>query len=256
MNNLFSNRLWSALLIPCNAEYACASLGILCPLFTLAGFIAAGFLPPIPPAWDADRVVSHYRHHEKGIQVGAAFFNVAAMFYLAFTAAIAGQLQRIPNLPYPIKALQLSSGTASAFGFQMPGLVLAAAAYRLERSAETTQLLNDLFWFAAVLPVPSFMGQMFAFGYAVLFDRGPRPVFNRFISIPSIVVPILLVPALTVHAFKTGPLAWNGGVAFWLPAVAIGVQIIIECGCTAQAVYLEKTVNQRPHRDRSDETQI
>ncbi len=247
MKYLSSNRLWSALLPPHNVEYACVFFGVLCPLFTLAGFIAAGFLPPIPPSWDADRVVAHYRYHEKGIQVGAAFFNVAAMFYLGFTAAIAGQLQRIPNLPYAIKALQLASGTASAFAFQMPGLVLAAAGYRLERPAETTQMLNDLFWFSAVLPVPSFMGQMFAFSCAILFDRRPRPIFNRLIAIPSIVVPILLTPALTIHAFKTGPLAWNGGVAFWMPVASLLVQIIIECACTTRAVYLEKTLNQRPH---------
>ncbi|MGG2007397.1 hypothetical protein [Novosphingobium resinovorum] len=34
---------------------------------------------------------------------------------------------------------------------------------------------------------------------------------------------LLLLPGFAVGLFKTGPFAWNGVLAFWVPAVVFGI---------------------------------
>ncbi|PNY19956.1 Uncharacterized protein TCAP_07432 [Tolypocladium capitatum] len=251
MNDFLNRCGRSPILSPRNFQYACAFSGILVLIITIVAFAASGFLPPPPPSWDAEQVAEHYREHETGIQAGAALLAISGMSYLAFTAAISAQMRRIPNLPHAASALQLASGAACAGIFEMVGLILAATNYRLERPAEITQALNDLFWFMAVLSWPIFMAQGFALAYAILIDCRPKPPFPKPIAIVSIVVPILYVPGIAVHCTKTGPLAWSGVLSFWIPLCAFGVQTVIDSICLLRAVFTEaergeKFVDVRP----------
>jgi hypothetical protein len=34
---------------------------------------------------------------------------------------------------------------------------------------------------------------------------------------------VLLLPGFAVGLFKVGPFAWNGVIAFWVPAVVFGI---------------------------------
>ncbi|RDA92412.1 hypothetical protein CP533_4741 [Ophiocordyceps camponoti-saundersi (nom. inval.)] len=214
-------------------QYTCASSGIICILLYFMAMVAADFIPPMPPSWDAEQTVSHYRNHEKGIQAGAALMIIAGMFYLPFTVTISAQMRRIPNhnLNYTVSSLQLASGAAVIFTLVMPGIFLATANYRLDRPVEITQALNDLFWFMIPLPWPIVMAQNLAFAYAIMTDSRPKPLFPKAIGFLNIIVPVVYIPSIAVHCFKTGPLAWNGGVSFWLINIAAGVQMIVDSIC-------------------------
>lgn len=163
----------------CHLQHAMATGGVIGVVLWLIAFAASGFLPPIPPSWDAERTVEHYRAHTRVIQAGAALMLIGGASYLCQVAAMAAQMRRIPNVPDAAHALQLGSGTLGAFCFILPGIVLAAAAYRLDRSAELTQALKDLFMFSIVLPWPPFAAQALAFAWAVLADRRPKPCSPR-----------------------------------------------------------------------------
>ncbi|PHH61029.1 hypothetical protein CDD81_851 [Ophiocordyceps australis] len=221
-------------------HYACAASGIICLIFFFTGLLAARFIPPISPAWTAQQTVAHFRHHEKGIQAGAALIILCSMFYLPFTAAISSQMRRIPNIPPAVCSLQLAAGSAAVFTLMLPGIFLAAAIYRLDRPPEITQALSDLCWLMIPLPWPVFMVQDYAFAYAILSDPSPKPLFPKKIAMMNLVAPAIFVPAITAHCFKTGPLAWNGGVNFWLVNLTGGVQIIIDSLCLLRAIHLDK----------------
>ncbi|POR33836.1 Uncharacterized protein TPAR_05967 [Tolypocladium paradoxum] len=228
----------SAIMSPRTFQYACAASGILMLIFTLAAFAASGFLPPLPPSWTAEQAVEHYRDHEKGIRAGVALLAVSGMFYLGLTAAMSAQLRRIPNLPY-------AAGAACAAFFVMSGLILAVANYRLDRSAEITQALNDLFWFIVVMTWPVFTAQSIAIAYAIVIDCRPKPLFPKPIAMVNIMASILYVPGIAVHCVKTGPLAWNGSVSFWIPLCAFGVQTVIDCICLVRAVSTETEMGEK-----------
>ncbi|KAI1453532.1 membrane protein [Annulohypoxylon moriforme] len=227
---------------PRTFQYACIYSSIPLGLCSLAGLLAPGFLPPPSPSLSAEEIVSHYRHHEKGVLASAALLVWSSFFYLAFTIAISNQLQHIPNVHYTIKTLQLMAGLVSSITFLGMGLLLALAAYRLERNVEITQLLNDLFWLIFDMgAVPSYFAQYFAFGCSIMVDNNPKHPFPKAMGVSNIITAILFVPgSLAVHIVKTGPMAWDGAVSFWLPLVAWCIQVGIDIIYLTLAMFYEE----------------
>jgi hypothetical protein len=140
-------------------QYTAIISGLCCPTFFFAGFIAAGFIPPIKPSLSAEQTAQHYRNHEAGVRVGASLILLSGMFYLPYTALITSQMERIPRVPRGVSFLQLGSGAASIFTFMVPAMILAVIGYRVDRDANMTQMMNDAFWIFAVMPFPSFITQ-------------------------------------------------------------------------------------------------
>jgi hypothetical protein len=132
-------------------------------------------------------------------------------------AIISGQIPRIPNVPEAVTALQLAAGTYVGCFFVVAGLCLVGAVFRVNRPAEITEALNHLFWLDFLLPVPTFQAQIFAFTRAIVVDTRPRPYFPKSLAVINTVTLLLYFPMYTSHTFHTGPLAWNGGVSFWMP---------------------------------------
>jgi len=71
-----------------------------------------------------------------------------------------------------------------------------------------------------VMAVIPFIVQDFAFSYAVLQDRREKPLVPRWMAWVSFVLSMFYWLALGVPMVKSGPMAWNGALAFWVTAVA------------------------------------
>lgn len=89
------------------------------------------------------------------------------------------------------------------------------------------------------MPWPTFMAQNFAFAYAIIIDSRPQPLFPKPIAILNILVPVLFVPAIAMHCVFDGPLAWNGGMTFWMAGGIFCVQLIIDSVCLSRAIRTE-----------------
>jgi hypothetical protein len=221
---------------PHSFQYAAIISGLCCPAFFFAGFIATGFIPPLSPSLSAEETAQHYQNHEAGVRVGASLILLSGMFYLPYTALITSQMERIPRVPPGVHFLQLGSGAASVFTFMVPAMILAVIGYRVDRDANTTQMLNDAFWIFAVMPFPSFITQNWAFAYAILCDDRPRPLFPRYVGVINIFAPLTFSPALGLHCVKSGVIAWNGALTFWFPAVCFGLQFGVDSFSLFKAV--------------------
>jgi hypothetical protein len=55
-------------------------------------------------------------------------------------------------------------------------------------------------------------------GVCALMDKRTQPVFPRWVGFFNFWMAFLLIPGGLLVFFKTGPFAWNGLLAFWLPA--------------------------------------
>lgn len=81
---------------------------------------------------------------QSGAKSGVETMLLSAVFHLPFTATFTIQTSRM-RIHIVISVLQLACGAAGVFTYVISALFLAAIPYRLERSAETTQMLTDVF---------------------------------------------------------------------------------------------------------------
>jgi hypothetical protein len=220
-------------------DRACAYSGLLYTTFSFVFFIASGNFPPAAPTLAAQQVVQHYEDHNVGYKVGASFFVLAGAFYGSFTAAMSQQMKRIPGVGHTLISAQEVSGAWACITFSVPAIFFATTAYRLDRPAEITQVLNDLSWMMTFMPFAPFIVQNWAFAFAVFMDQRPKPLFPMFVGWVNLASPILLGSGIAMHCVKSGPLAWNGALTFWLTAVVFGIQSIVNIVWTVKAIEME-----------------
>jgi hypothetical protein len=220
-------------------DRACAYSGLLYTTFSFVFFIASGNFPPAAPTLAAKQVVQHYEDHNVGYKVGASFFVLAGAFYGSFTAAMSQQMKRIPGVGHTLISAQEVSGAWACITFSVPAIFFATTAYRLDRPAEITQALNDMSWMMTFMPFAPFIVQNWAFAFAVFMDQRPKPLFPMFVGWVNLASPIFLGSGIAMHCVKSGPLAWNGALTFWLTAVVFGIQSIVNIVWTVKAIETE-----------------
>jgi membrane protein implicated in regulation of membrane protease activity len=133
--------------------------------------------------------------------------------------AVSTQLRRINPRFTTLADIQLAMGILLVVLLMMPAALFETAAFRPERSPESIQLLFDLSWFIFVFTVSTGVVQSVVIAVAILMDRRREPIFPRWAGYVNIWVAILFLGGSLVPFFKTGPFAWNGLFAFWIPVV-------------------------------------
>ncbi len=200
----------------------------------------AHFLPPLSPSAGAEEIAAIYRGNQLGILFGAAFLMLGVSLLMPFFAQWAVLMKRMEGDNAPYTFTQLVCAAFVSVLFFTPAIFWSVAAFRPERSAESIQLINDISWIMLVVPAfPGFV-QLMSIGLAVLGDRKPAPVMPRWVGFACIWVAILFVPACLVAVFKTGPFAWNGLLAFWIPAGITGLW------ANGMVLPMLKAINQQP----------
>jgi len=183
----------------------------------------ANMFPPLAPATPSADVANYYREHQTGILVGGIFIMTASVLFFPFLAAIATFMKKIEG---PVSPLTYAFIMIVAYGFVtvfFAGLFFTAAAYRPDFPDTTIHSLSDIAFFLFVMPaVPAFV-QNVVTGIVILSDRRARPVLPRWVGYMNLWTGVLLLPGLAVGLFKVGPFAWNGILAFWLPAVVFAI---------------------------------
>lgn len=180
------------------------------------GFIFAGFIPPPSPSRSVEEVVAYYQQHATGIRAGMVLMMISGMFVPPLVAIISVQMRRIPGAHPLLVYAQLSAGTLGSVFFITGALVFVVAAFRPDRPADITYMLNDFAWIVTVLPwSPAFI-QNVIIGVAILSDNRAQPVFPRWLAYFNFWVAIGFIPGGLLAFFKVGPFAWNGAFVFWL----------------------------------------
>ena len=220
----------------------CAYSGpIMIVLFCIGFWFVAGLIPPPSPSSPAAQVAQFYAHNQTRIRIGLVISMLGAGLALPFPVAITLQLRRIEGSSSPLSWVNLICGLFNTPLFVFPMFGIAAATYRpLERSPEITQALSDLGWLPLVgFGAPAIL-QSIVIGMAVLGDRRPQPVFPRWVGYFNIWCALLFLPGLLVICFQSGPFAWNGVFAFWLPLTIFGSWFFVMAAVTMKAIGQEQ----------------
>lgn len=204
-------------------------------LLWLVGFVFfAHVVPPPSPNENAEQIAEFYRQHTGGIRFGLMLTLIASPLYASWSAALAAQMKRIRSVPPVLADLQLLLGGLTVLVFMIPALLLEIAAFRLERSPEVIQALNDIPWMMFIGMGATAILQPFVVGVVVLAgtgtgsDAGVTPaVFPRWVGYFNIWTAVLFLPGPLCVFFKTGPLAWDGLFTWWIPFVLFAAWMVI-----------------------------
>lgn len=186
------------------------------------GIFTAGWLPPVSANQSAAEVAAMYRDHTDAIRLGAVLIGAASIFQGFWTALMSCQMRRIEGDRPLLTYAQLGAGAIGIFVVILPAFVFAAAAFEPGRDPEITQALHDLGWMCLVgIGWPALI-QCLAVAAAVFLDTSPTPVFPRWFGWANLWCALGFLPGPFLVFFHTGPFAWHGAGAFWIPAAVFG----------------------------------
>jgi len=179
--------------------------------------------PPLAPSMPFADVAAYYRDHQTGILTGAILIASSSVLFFPFLAAIATFMKKIEG---PVSPLTWAFIMVVAYGFVtlfFAGLIFTAAAYRPDRPDAVIGALSDIAFLLFVMPAVPALVQNVLTGAVILGDRRAQPILPRWLGYMNLWTGVLLLPGLAIGLFKTGPFAWNGVLAFWVPAVVFGI---------------------------------
>jgi len=146
---------------------------------------------------------------------------------LPFFMVIVIQMKRMATQSHIFAYCYLTAAVSGATLFALADIFYLTAAFRPDRSPELVMLLNDMAWMIFIAPVGVLVAQNLLLGLAIYFDDGPNPVFPRWVGHFAIATAVAMAPAVGAAVFKTGPLAWDGVVSFWLRNTAFVAFVIV-----------------------------
>ncbi|MDA2893762.1 hypothetical protein PDG61_22810 [Mycolicibacterium sp. BiH015] len=194
----------------------------------LIAFVAfPGFLPPMSPQMTAEQVAAFYADNTAMIRFSMITYNLCGIMLLPFFMVIVVQMKRMTTQSHALAYCYLTAAVSGATLFALADIFYLVAAFRPDRSPELLLLLNDLAWITLVAPVGMLVAQNLLLGLAIYLDSGPHPVFPRWVGHFAVVTGLAMAPAAAAAVFKTGPLAWDGLISFWLRGGALVVFVAV-----------------------------
>jgi hypothetical protein len=97
-------------------------------------------------------------------------------------------------------------------------------------------LVNDLAWIPFIGLSQTAAMQSAVFGVAILLDRRKDPVFPRWLGYFNLWAALLFCPGEFNVFFKTGPLAWDGLISYWIPLSVFATWLILNSWLLLKAV--------------------
>lgn len=202
----------------------------------VAGFALADFFPPPSPNQSAAEVAATIDGNRTKIRFGIILCLASCPLLMPFLASFTIQMRRIEG-PRPILAYsQLALGALATIEFVIPYVFMLVSTYRTDQHPDVTRALYDVSWFFFLGVVSTFVLQLALFGIAVLIDTRPQRVFPRWLGYANIWLALMFTPASFLVFFKTGPLAWNGLLVWWVPVFAFLLWFVPNFVCLLRAV--------------------
>ena len=199
-------------------------------------FVVAGWVPPFSPDQSASAIADQFRD-ETNVRIAAAMFFFGACVFVVPAAAITAQMRRIEGRNHVFAHLQLASAAVGVIAIQIPAALWLAITYRDGVPDEVIVTLNDVSWFFLLGAVGSAVVQNLSIALCVF--SGDGSVYPRWMGYATLWFTFGLLPGIFIPFVKTGPLAWDGILGFWVVATAFFAWLIMVWVMTAKAIRSE-----------------
>lgn len=201
------------------------------PLFgalMLVCFLAfPGFIPPMSPGMTAHEVAAFYAENTTMIRFSMITFNLCAIMLIPFFMVIVVQMKRMATPSHVLAYSYLAGATTGATLFAIADIFWLVAAFRPDRDPQLIMLLNDMAWLIFIAPVGMLVVQNLCLALAIHLDARVQPVFPRWVAHFNVLTAAAMTPAVCAVIFRSGPLAWDGVVSFWLRIGAFCLYITV-----------------------------
>jgi hypothetical protein len=196
-------------------------------LFALGFMYLAKYLPPPSPQLSPEDLVARLQANLTGFRIGMVITMFAFAMMVTWAMGIAARVHategHLPLLTY----VQLGSVAIGSLIGQGACWIFEATAYRLDDTdPHIIRALHDLGWFTFLAPWPSFTIWCFAQALAIFRDDRPEPGLPRWTGYLAVWTGLLFIPACLIFFFKTGPMAWNGAIAFYIPVFIFFIWVV------------------------------
>lgn len=219
------------------ANKVCAWSGVVFVVMLLVGFwVIAGFIPPHSPQNNAGQIAAIFHADPNRIRAGLIVTIFGSALIVPWAASISIQMRRIEGPQAVLAVCQIAFASLLVFTFEFPLFFWLTATFRADRPAESVQLLNDLAWLPFVGLTILTALQAAVIGVAILGDTAPVPVFPRWAGYVNLWCALLFVPGTFNVFFKSGPLAWNGLIAFYLPVLVFCIWFVVNTFLVLKAI--------------------
>lgn len=200
-------------------------------LFYAAGLIIgwwviADFMPPIPPTDSGAEVLAIFQSKVTAIRIGMIVVMFASIFYMPLTGIVCYHITRIEGYVGPLTWVQVMGGVCSVMLTYVPAMWWLIGTFRLDRDPTQIQLLNDAGWLNIVGGLSIYLPTLITISIASFIDKSEVPAFPRWFGYMCIWVLLGQLPGQLLFFFKTGPFAWNGLFAFYLPMTVFFVWFV------------------------------
>jgi hypothetical protein len=218
----------------------CAQSGYLLLVLFAAGMILCRFIPPPGANQSTAQLVGDYTKHTTELRIGLTLMILASGFYATWSGALSVQLKRLEGQFSPFAYTELACGAVNMLVIMLPLYILLAAAFRPLRDPQVTRALNDV----AMIPfigafAPTVMSCLVIAGAILNSDR--TDIFPRWLAWVNLACIPLLLPAMAIPFFKSGALAWQGALEFWLAAVVFFGWFLLMTVMTLRAITRQET---------------
>lgn len=219
-------------------ERLCAWTGVVfMAVLGLAMIPLSGLIPPTAPTASADEIRQFYLDHLTGVRIGMFLAEAGMVGWLLYAAAIIQQMRRIERPPHLVSRITMAANAAIFVLAEVGFIVWVLAAFRPgETDPDITRMLHDAGWMFFLFALPPFGLMLFAIGYVTLIDRRSEPIFPRWYGYLCLWAAVGVWPSMLMVFFKTGPFAYRGLIAMYLPMIVLGAWMTISTWLVLRAI--------------------
>jgi len=184
------------------------------------GMAVARVLPPPPPGDTAEQTAAVLAARATPMRIGFLLVMLGGTMMTPFLAQIVAQMRRMRGPGRAAADTQLIFGVLLVAAIVFPAMLMEVVLFRPEAAVESIQLLHDTFWLFFVGLVAPYVVEALLMAIAILSDR--RQLFPRWTGYGLLATPLMSAFGGFCVFTKTGPLAWNGFLAFWVAVISFG----------------------------------
>lgn len=207
-------------------------------LFWFGFMYCAEYLPPPSAAESPAELVARLQNNLSGFRLGMMITMFGFALMVPWAIGVAARLRPTEGSFPVLTYVQIGCVAIGSLIGQGATWIFEAAAYRLDDTdPHIVRALHDLGFFTFLAPWPSFTIWCFALAIAIFRDSRAVPDYPRWAAYLSLWTGLLFLPACLIFWFKTGPFAWNGIIAFYVPVFIFFVWVIGLTVPALRAVY-------------------
>jgi len=197
-------------------------------VYGLAWWQLLHMMPPPTAQWSADEIARFYVEHGSYIKIGATLCGWTSGFMVPISIVVAMQISRHETGRPVWAALALAGGALMSIPLVLPPIFWGVAAFTPTRAPEITAITHELAMLTFVTTDQYYIFMWVAIAAVSLIPNTVRhSPFPRWFGYYTAWTALMFEGGAAAFVTRSGPFAWNGLIAFWLPVVTFFAWIVV-----------------------------